>query len=149
MFEFDRHIPVGQYEFPFKIKLPTKLPSTFNTIYNNGESYEIKYTLKIYFNDPEPILFYQKDIKIVRAIKIQDYMTRKVGSLMYESRRGISSENNGSKNNKEEDIGFDDTSNSIMKKLDVTPTPTKNVIVKGKRKVTKLKSSGEVLHKPS
>lgn len=38
------------------MKLPSKMPSTFKIIHSNSEVFEIKYMLKVYFNDPEPIL---------------------------------------------------------------------------------------------
>ena len=136
MFEFERHVPIGQYEFPFKIRLPTKIPTSFKTVFNNREIYEIRYELKIYFNDPEPILFCSKEIKIVKTIRAADGMKRKVGSLIYEAKKGIITE--------EEDINFEDAATPVIDKLEMTSS-----IVKGKKKFNfqKLKSSGEVLHK--
>lgn len=57
MFTFrGKHVPVGQYEFPFTFKIPDKIPSSFQYINKRGENYQIKYVIHVYFDGVEPQL---------------------------------------------------------------------------------------------
>ena len=51
-----KHIPVGQYEFPFTFTLPDKLPSSFQYVNPEGDSFQIKYSIQVYLDDEEPLL---------------------------------------------------------------------------------------------
>ena len=50
VFTFENNVPIGQYEFPFTIRLPNHLPTSFKVRFNNDEVYQIQYTIKAYFD---------------------------------------------------------------------------------------------------
>ncbi|CDW85123.1 UNKNOWN [Stylonychia lemnae] len=61
-------IPIGQYEFPFQFQIPAKdLPSTFQFINANGENFQVKYSVTVFFEDIEPLLIFSKEINIVQG----------------------------------------------------------------------------------
>ena len=63
-------IPAGQYEFPFSFLIPEKkIPSSFHFISAVGESYSVKYTIQVYFNDLRPLMIQSKEIQIITGMK--------------------------------------------------------------------------------
>jgi hypothetical protein len=78
LFSFrSKHIPVGQYEFPFTFKLPSKLPSSFHFVNQQGENYEVKYTVTCAFDDEEPLMHYEKEIIVLQTTEDLEKLKRK------------------------------------------------------------------------
>jgi len=55
--------PAGQYCWNFTFQIPdAKTPSSFQYISASGESFSVKYTITVYFNDNKPLMTQTKEI---------------------------------------------------------------------------------------
>jgi len=57
-------MPAGQYLLNFTFHIPeTKTPSSFQFITATGESYSVKYSITVYFNETkDPLMTQSKEI---------------------------------------------------------------------------------------
>ena len=64
-------LPAGQYAWNFTFHIPeTKIPSSFQYISATGDSYSVKYSISVYFNEVKDALMTQsKEIKILSRAK--------------------------------------------------------------------------------
>ena len=65
---------MGQYEFPFTFRLPENLPSSFHFVNDRGENYQVRYSVAVSFDDPDPgvyenesLLHFEKEIIVMQT----------------------------------------------------------------------------------
>ena len=63
LFKFrGNQMPAGQYLWNFTFHIPSKTPSSFQYISATGDSFSVKYTITVYFNDLKPLMTQSKEI---------------------------------------------------------------------------------------
>ena len=65
LFKFrGNQMPAGQYLWNFTFQIPeTRTPSTFQYINAQGDSFSVKYTITVYFNDAKnPLMTQSREI---------------------------------------------------------------------------------------
>mmetsp|Transcript_41526 Transcript_41526/g.54671 ORF Transcript_41526/g.54671 Transcript_41526/m.54671 type:complete len:173 (+) Transcript_41526:1282-1800(+) len=78
-------MPEGQYMWNFTFQIPeSKTPSSFQYITATGDSFSVKYSITVHFNDKTPLMTQSKEIQIVSRAKmprrIPEERRQKVGN---------------------------------------------------------------------
>ena len=63
-------MPAGQYLWNFTFHIPeTKTPSSFQFITAQGDSFSVKYSITVYFNELKSLMSQSKEIQVVARVK--------------------------------------------------------------------------------